>query len=291
MTSNPSVIIIGAGMTGIGAAYYLRANGIPYTILEAKSDLGGVWNTHRWHGREVRLRLHQVLLQLQAVPFGAMPAEPRADPRLSARRGEGVLDRRSTSASTAAWTRRCSIRHEQRWTVHTSRGRVQRAVPAQRQRLLRRRAACASVRRTRKNSRARSSTPRTWMAGAASPARKSWWWAAARRRSAARRSSRACRKSARPAAEVAVLHLRNQQPGGISASGFARTCTALACAARCNGCATTFSSGTTWSSSAFAAFLASRAGSSAAIGSARWARRRSGAISPRATTLGSSASR
>ena len=50
MTSNPSVIIIGAGMTGIAAAYYLRANGIPYTILEAKSDLGGVWNTHRWHG-------------------------------------------------------------------------------------------------------------------------------------------------------------------------------------------------------------------------------------------------
>jgi cation diffusion facilitator CzcD-associated flavoprotein CzcO len=30
-----SVIIIGAGMTGIAAAYYLRANNIPYTILEA----------------------------------------------------------------------------------------------------------------------------------------------------------------------------------------------------------------------------------------------------------------
>ena len=45
-----NVIIIGAGMTGIGAAYYLRAAGISYTILEAKSDLGGVWNTHRWHG-------------------------------------------------------------------------------------------------------------------------------------------------------------------------------------------------------------------------------------------------
>lgn len=45
-----SVIVIGAGMTGIAAGYYLRENGIPYTILEAKSDLGGVWNTHRWHG-------------------------------------------------------------------------------------------------------------------------------------------------------------------------------------------------------------------------------------------------
>lgn len=47
---NSDVIIIGAGITGIGAAYHLRAAGIPYTILEAKADVGGVWNTHRWHG-------------------------------------------------------------------------------------------------------------------------------------------------------------------------------------------------------------------------------------------------
>jgi cation diffusion facilitator CzcD-associated flavoprotein CzcO len=52
MTTNTdsTVIVIGAGMTGIGAGYYLRANDISYTILEAKQDLGGVWNTHRWHG-------------------------------------------------------------------------------------------------------------------------------------------------------------------------------------------------------------------------------------------------
>lgn len=50
MNANPTVIIIGAGLTGIGAGYYLRASGISYAILEAKSDLGGVWNTHRWHG-------------------------------------------------------------------------------------------------------------------------------------------------------------------------------------------------------------------------------------------------
>ena len=50
MNRDTTVIIVGAGMTGIGAAYYLRASGIPYLILEAKADLGGVWNTHRWHG-------------------------------------------------------------------------------------------------------------------------------------------------------------------------------------------------------------------------------------------------
>ncbi len=47
---DPTVIIIGAGITGIGAAYHLGANKIPYIILEARNDLGGVWSTHRWHG-------------------------------------------------------------------------------------------------------------------------------------------------------------------------------------------------------------------------------------------------
>ena len=45
-----AVIIIGAGITGIGAAYYLRESNISYIILEANDDLGGVWNTQRWHG-------------------------------------------------------------------------------------------------------------------------------------------------------------------------------------------------------------------------------------------------
>ena len=45
-----TVIIIGAGVTGLGAAYYLRANNLSYTILENRDDLGGVWNTQRWHG-------------------------------------------------------------------------------------------------------------------------------------------------------------------------------------------------------------------------------------------------
>src|SRR5256712_744310 len=45
-----TVIIIGAGITGIGAAYYLGISNISYTILEASDDLGGVCATHRWHG-------------------------------------------------------------------------------------------------------------------------------------------------------------------------------------------------------------------------------------------------
>jgi monooxygenase len=45
-----SVIVIGAGITGIGAGYHLAKAGISYAILEAKPELGGVWHTHRWHG-------------------------------------------------------------------------------------------------------------------------------------------------------------------------------------------------------------------------------------------------
>src|ERR1700741_1557723 len=45
-----TVLVIGAGITGICAAYYLRKNRISYTVLEADDALGGVWKTHRWHG-------------------------------------------------------------------------------------------------------------------------------------------------------------------------------------------------------------------------------------------------
>lgn len=49
-TIDTTTIIIGAGITGIGAAYYLRESKIPYVVLEANSDVGGVWHTQRWHG-------------------------------------------------------------------------------------------------------------------------------------------------------------------------------------------------------------------------------------------------
>ena len=50
MKTDYTAIIIGAGITGIGASYYLRENGISHLVLEANKDLGGVWYTQRWHG-------------------------------------------------------------------------------------------------------------------------------------------------------------------------------------------------------------------------------------------------
>ena len=44
------VVIIGAGMSGLGTAYYLKKKKIKFTILEKNHELGGTWLTQRFHG-------------------------------------------------------------------------------------------------------------------------------------------------------------------------------------------------------------------------------------------------
>jgi len=46
------VVIIGAGLSGIGAAYHLQSNlpGKTYAILEAREQLGGTWDLFRYPG-------------------------------------------------------------------------------------------------------------------------------------------------------------------------------------------------------------------------------------------------
>ena len=41
MTTEPQVIVIGAGAAGIGAARGLREAGVPFKLLEARDRLGG----------------------------------------------------------------------------------------------------------------------------------------------------------------------------------------------------------------------------------------------------------
>lgn len=48
-----SVIIIGAGMSGLAAAYRLQEAGIPYTILERHNDVGGVWLENGYPGAKL----------------------------------------------------------------------------------------------------------------------------------------------------------------------------------------------------------------------------------------------
>lgn len=45
-----SVIIIGAGITGIAASYYLSKNNIEHLILEKREEVGGIWSSQNWPG-------------------------------------------------------------------------------------------------------------------------------------------------------------------------------------------------------------------------------------------------
>jgi cation diffusion facilitator CzcD-associated flavoprotein CzcO len=51
-TQHFDVAIVGAGISGIGAAYHLKAQcpGTRFVILEAKESFGGTWITHRYPG-------------------------------------------------------------------------------------------------------------------------------------------------------------------------------------------------------------------------------------------------
>ena len=46
------VVIVGAGLSGIGAAYHLQANcpGKTYAILEGREAIGGTWDLFRYPG-------------------------------------------------------------------------------------------------------------------------------------------------------------------------------------------------------------------------------------------------
>ena len=51
-STHVDVLIIGAGVSGIGAAHHLREN-FPersFTILESQESFGGTWLTHRYPG-------------------------------------------------------------------------------------------------------------------------------------------------------------------------------------------------------------------------------------------------
>ena len=48
-----SVIVIGAGLTGLNAAVQLRHAGIPFTVLEKNPAVGGTWYENRYPGARV----------------------------------------------------------------------------------------------------------------------------------------------------------------------------------------------------------------------------------------------
>src|SRR3954452_20030679 len=54
------VLIVGAGISGVGSAYHLKAQlpGTSFVILEAQASFGGTWLTHRYPGIRSDSDLH-----------------------------------------------------------------------------------------------------------------------------------------------------------------------------------------------------------------------------------------
>ncbi|MDX1688469.1 MAG: NAD(P)/FAD-dependent oxidoreductase, partial [Candidatus Promineifilaceae bacterium] len=51
-TEHVDVLIVGAGLSGVGAAYYVqtRCPGKSYAVLEARDSMGGTWDLFRYPG-------------------------------------------------------------------------------------------------------------------------------------------------------------------------------------------------------------------------------------------------
>ena len=121
MTTHTTAIVVGAGITGIGAAYYLRESHTSYIVLEANNDLGGVWYTQRWHGARC---------DSDFVKY-SYSFKPHVSPRCLQGREEihrylrAVAEEFAIADNIKFNTRVSSAQFDtraQRWVVHTNRG-------------------------------------------------------------------------------------------------------------------------------------------------------------------------
>lgn len=121
MSAQTTAIVIGAGITGIGAAYYLRESKASYVVLEADHDVGGVWLTQRWHGARC---------DSDFVKY-SFSFKPHLSPRCLQDRDEiqrylrGVTEEFGILANIRFGTRVLSAEfdtREHRWVVRTNRG-------------------------------------------------------------------------------------------------------------------------------------------------------------------------
>ena len=116
------VLIVGAGLSGIGAAHHLqdRCPGKSYAILEAREGIGGTWDLFRYPGIRSDSDMHTLGYRFR--PWTA--AKSIAD-------GESILAYVRETAREAGIDRRIRFHHrvvaaewssaEQRWSVEAER--------------------------------------------------------------------------------------------------------------------------------------------------------------------------
>src|SRR6185295_10970160 len=85
-----SVAIIGAGITGLTAAFYLKRKGIPVTVYEASGRVGGVIQSQRKDGYLVEFGPNTILetspkirqlIQDAGLEFRRLASHPSAEAR------------------------------------------------------------------------------------------------------------------------------------------------------------------------------------------------------------------
>lgn len=116
-TEHLDVLIIGAGLSGLGAAHYLHKNhpGRSYAILEARAATGGTWDLFRYPGARSDSDLHSFGYEFK--PWNRGPAMAHAAQILAYLReaaAENGIDRQvrlqhrvvsaAWSSTTARWT-------------------------------------------------------------------------------------------------------------------------------------------------------------------------------------------
>lgn len=67
------VLIVGAGLSGIGAAYHLqrRLPGKSYAILEGREAIGGTWDLFRYPGIRSQLKHARQIQARRGTPYRA----------------------------------------------------------------------------------------------------------------------------------------------------------------------------------------------------------------------------
>jgi monooxygenase len=89
-TEHVDVLIVGAGISGIGAAHHLRERfpGRSFVVLDALEDRGGTWWTHRYPGARsdsdlftFGYRLSRGAAPRSRPPRRSSPTSTRSSPR------------------------------------------------------------------------------------------------------------------------------------------------------------------------------------------------------------------
>lgn len=124
------VVVVGAGLSGIGAAYHLQEKcpGVTYAILEARDDIGGTWDLFRYPGVRSDSDMHTLGFSFKPwkskKSIASGPAimdylrETVAENNISERIRFGQLVTKAEwSSDTAAWTLHAADRASARETI------------------------------------------------------------------------------------------------------------------------------------------------------------------------------